>query len=111
MGKFYGSVGFGLPEQKETSPGVWELCPNERSYPGDIKRLGLRYNYPGKVNTDVSISNRISIVADSYAFDNWMSIKYVVWNGVKWAVVNVTPAPPRLIIDLGDLYVEQEQSY
>lgn len=107
MGKFCGPVGFGISEQKETSPGVWEVVPNERKYYGDILANNFRQENSGNLNDNIVISNKISIVADPYARENFHLIKYVKWRGNAWKVTSVEERYPRLILSLGGIYVEQ----
>lgn len=109
MGRFCGPVGFGISEQKETSPGVWEVVPNERKYYGDILVNNFRQENSGNLNDNIVISNKISIVADPYAREHFHLIKYVKWRGNAWKVVSVEERYPRLILSLGGIYVEQEQ--
>lgn len=106
MSKFYGEVGFGISTQKETAPGVWECIPVSKKYYGDILQNNYRnQNNNSTTNDDIIITNRISIVADPYAHNNFHEIKYVVWKGIKWKVISVEETFPRLILNLGGTYV------
>lgn len=107
MSKFYGSVGFGLPKEVETSPGVWELVTVEQTYYGDVLQNSFRQQNSGNVNDDTIITNRISILADPYAIQNFTEMKYVTWKNQKWKIASVEEQFPRLILNLGGLYVEQ----
>lgn len=105
MAKFYGPVGFSLSQ--ETSPGVWEEIPVEKNFYGDILKNTVKGNEnPGKVNGDITVNNRISIVANPYAAQHFHQIEYVIWQGVKWKVESVDVEMPRLILNLGGIYVE-----
>lgn len=107
MSKFYGKVGFGLSSQVQTSPGVWEVVPVERNYYGDIIQNNFRnQSNNSTTNDDIVVTNRISIVADPYAHNNFNEIKYVVWRGTKWKVTSVEEQYPRLILSLGGVYVD-----
>lgn len=107
MSKFYGEIGFGVAEQKETSPGVWEVETVSRRYYGDILNNIFRNQANSNtINDDIVITNRISIIADPYAHNNFHEIKYVVWKNHKWKVVSVEEQYPRLILSLGGIYVE-----
>lgn len=107
MSKFYGKVGFGLSEQKQTSPGVWEVEPITRKYYGDILNNVFRNQANSNTtNDDIVVTNRISIVADPYAHSNFNEIKYVIWKGIKWKVISVEEQYPRLILSLGGTYVD-----
>lgn len=102
MAKFYGNIGFATTV--ETAKGVWEEQITERPYFGDVIRNKRQLRDAGKVNSDVDISNEISIVADPYANDNFQSMRYVVFMGTKWAVESVEVQYPRLILSIGGLY-------
>lgn len=104
--KFSGKVGF-LTNEKEISPGVWKPIIEERQYVGDIFRNRRYYQESSnKQNVDLNTSNQISILSDLYAQQNWSSIRYVVWNGVKWQITSVDVNYPRLTLDLGGVYNE-----
>ena len=107
MAKYYGPLGFGLSEQKETSPGVWELIPNERYYYGDRIKINRRVD-SSAINGNFNVSSQLSIMADPYALAHYFEIRYAVVDGVKWTVLNVDVQAPRLLLTLGGLYVEQE---
>lgn len=103
--KFFGTVGF-IGDEFETSPGVFKPEIVERKYVGDVIRNTRRLQNSDKQNPDFSISNQISILSDLYAQQNWHTIRYVIWNGVKWKVDSVDVSYPRLTLDLGGLYDE-----
>ncbi len=102
MAKFYGNIGFAATV--ETEKGVWEEQISERPYFGDVVRNKRQLRDAGKVNSDVDISNEISIIADPYANDNFHSMRYVVFMGAKWTVESVEVQYPRLILSVGGLY-------
>ncbi len=100
--KYYGSVGFA--ETTETAPGVWDEVITERKYAGDIIRASRRLDNAQQINDDVNVSNRISIVADPYALNNFANIRYINWLQHKWKVTEVDLQPPRMIFSIGGLY-------
>lgn len=105
MARFYGEVGYG--EAVETAPGSgkWVDTITEHAYYGDVIRAVRNLEIgDDKVNADISVSNSISIVADQYASENFLKIKYVRWSGVLWTVTNVEVRAPRLILSLGSVY-------
>ena len=102
MSKFYGKVGF--VKDVDDEYGVSMPVSEERSYYGDIIRLDRRWDQPNEVNDHLTISEEISIVADSYILDNLSYIKYVIVLGVKWKVKTITPAYPRIRLTLGGEY-------
>lgn len=100
--KYCGLIGFG--DTEETRPGIWEEVIKEYKYFGDVIRDTRRWNTTEYLNDNFNISNRISIVADPYAFDNFAHIRYAEWMGTRWKVTSVEVQPPRLILDIGGVY-------
>lgn len=102
MARFYGEIGYGISVEK--SPGVWDDEVKEVSYQGDVLRNIVNQDQVDKLNSDISVFNSISIVADQYAIEHFMNIRYVRWSGVRWTVRNVEVRVPRLILSLGSVY-------
>ena len=102
--RFFGPVGYG--ESSETLPGdgKWEDIITEVNYRGDVHRESRRIESDDKINSDLSVNNSISIVADDQANQHFHKIKYVMWQGVRWKVTNVEVKPPRLLLTLGGVY-------
>lgn len=104
MAKFYGAIGYA--ETEETSPGVWKETITEHRYYGEILQLTSRKDVGEHLNDNLNVSNKISIIADPFAYDNFHLIRYVVWMGAKWKVINVEAQYPRLTLTMGGLYNE-----
>jgi hypothetical protein len=102
MARFFGRVGYG--ETLETSPGVWVEDIVEHSYYGDVIRNTRELHQGQNLNSDISVQNSISIVADAYANDHFFAIRYVEWAGVLWTVSSVEVQSPRLLLRLGEVY-------
>lgn len=102
MARFRGNVGF--TNRTETVPGVWSDNIEERPYYGDTVRESVSKAASDKVNADIRLDNRISIVGDAYAFERYTKIKYVVRAGVRWEVTSVDYQHPRLVLSLGGAY-------
>jgi hypothetical protein len=100
--RFFGSIGYGVPT--ETAPGVWEDTITEKNYYGDVIRNTRQEQDDQKVNSDLTVQNSISIVADAYASENFFAIRYVSWAGAKWTVSTVEVNRPRLLLRLGGVY-------
>lgn len=103
MTRFYGAVGYS--HTVESEPGVAENVITERMYYGDVLGNTGRLNESDKVNPDLSMQGSISIVADPYAYEHFMKIKYITWLGVRWkpSTIDATK-PPRIILRLGEVY-------
>lgn len=106
MGKFHGKVGYA--NTVEQAPGVYVDCITERPYFGDVINAATKWTNGININDNVTVSTKISIVADAYAFDHFSKIKYCKWMCVKWKVIDITPARPRLILTLGGEYNGQK---
>lgn len=105
MAKFYGTIGYG--ETKEIRPGVWREDITEREYYGDVLQFIRRWESGEHLNDDLNVNNKISIVADPFACQNFHTMRYVEWMEVKWKVTNVEVQYPRLILTIGGVYNEQ----
>lgn len=108
MAKFHGIVGYAV--MTDTAPGVWEDGIKELPYDGDILRNTRRLQSSDQLNDDINISNEISIVADPFAYENFHSIRYVVYRGAKWKVLSVEVQYPRLILTIGGIYHGEQNS-
>ena len=102
MAKFRGNLGY--VKSVETSPGIWSDETVTRLYSGDVLQNVRRWQQNDKVNEDLTISNRISIIADSYILDNLSYIKFVEYMGAKWKVTDISIERPRLTLTLGGIY-------
>lgn len=102
--KFVGKVGF-WEEEVEVKPGVFRSDIVEKTYTGEVYRNKRRFQSgENQQNENLVINNQISILSDLYARNNWGSIRYVIWNGVKWKVTSIEVAHPRLILEIGGIY-------
>lgn len=102
MAKFAGLVGY--VTQEETSPGIWESVETEKKMRGDIVRLANTIGASDKVNDDVTLDNRISLVGDAFAKLHFMDIKYVIYLNTKWKVSSVEVSDRRIILTLGGVW-------
>lgn len=102
MAKYCGKLGFSVTE--EISPGDWQPTITEKTCRGDLKQTVWRSQNADKVNDDIKISNRISIIATPYTYANMSNIKYATWAGIKWKVTSVEVNYPRLILTLGEVW-------
>lgn len=108
MAKWHGKVGYA--EQVETTPGVWEEKITVHQYYGDVVRNIRRLEGSGEVNDNVNVSMEISIVADPYAIQNFHAMRYIEFMGSLWKISNVEVNYPRLVLTIGGLYTNVEQT-
>lgn len=91
--------------QSKIRRGVWiDDDIIERDYSYQLLSNNKRFENGIGLNDDITISNRISIIADAFANQNYFNIKYVEYNGAKWKVSSVEINAPRLILTLGGIY-------
>lgn len=101
--KFYGKVGF-WEGSVEVKPGIFKSRIIERPYTGDVSWNNRHFQTSENQNDDISLNNQISILSDLYSKKNFASIRYVVWNDIKWRVTNVEVNYPRLVLTIGGVY-------
>lgn len=106
MAKFSGNIGFTF--EKETRPGIWEPSIIERPYRGNVVKDIRRWPLGDSINGEITIANQISIVADNFANENFLNIRYLIWKKVKWKVESVETKTPRLLLTLGGVYKDDE---
>jgi len=109
MAKFYGAIGY-ADDEVEVRPGVWEVQITERNYFGDVVRDTAKMREAPKLNDDLTIDNRLSIVADPYAYEKFHAMRYIQWMGSLWKITNIDVQRPRLILTIGGLYHGQTPS-
>lgn len=103
--RYYGKIGYW--DTVEVKPGLFENRMIYKTYKGDVIRNYKRNQDGSKVNSDLSVNNQISIVADPYARDHFFKIKCVEWQGAVWKVSSVEVQWPRLILEIGGLLDEE----
>ena len=105
MAKYYGKIGYS--QTVETAEGVYEEQIVERSYYGDVVNYYVKPSESSEgLNSNVRVSNKISIVSDSFAMKHVGYMKYLVWKGIRWKIQTAEIAFPRILLTLGDLYNE-----
>lgn len=102
MTKFFGKIGFYITE--ETSPGVWTSKVVTKNYRGDIIRNYYRYDQSDSINDNLNISNNLSIIADSFCYENFGMIRFVEWMGSLWKVTGIELQRPRVLLTIGGVY-------
>lgn len=102
MSRFSGKLGFVMT--RETEEGVWLEDVVEIPVKGTIRSLYVRNNNDASVNTDLRLTNEVSVLMDTKIKTHLETLKYVVWKGSKWEVQSIGVNYPRLTINLGGLY-------
>lgn len=102
MAKFHGIVAYVTSE--ETTTGVWTEVVSERDYYGDVLREAKQWTRSENLNDNLILNNRISIIADDFAYQNLSVMRYVKYGGVSWKITNIEVQRPRLILTLGGVY-------
>lgn len=104
MARFYGAIGYGQTAEDPPGSGIHVEQITEYSYYGDVVRNLRRLEDGEGLNTDISVGNSISIVADQHAIQHFHNIRYIRWAGTLWTVSSVEVRSPRLILSLGSVY-------
>lgn len=107
MAKFYGEVGYLITQEKfidGRGTGIWEETFVKRKYYGEKVNTYSRWQAASGINDNIVNSTQISIVADPFAVENFMQIKYAEFLGYKWKVEKAEVQRPRIILTLGGIY-------
>lgn len=102
MAKFTGRVGY--VTQEESVPGVWSPVENTVMMRGDMLRQSSNSQNDDKVNSDVTLNHRVSLLGDAYSFANYFNIRWIEVSGRKLEVSSVEIQRPRIIVSLGGLW-------
>lgn len=102
MSRFSGKLGFVMTH--ETEEGVWLENVVEFKVKGTIRSLYVRNDNSSSANTNLRLTNEISVLMDSKLQIYLETLKYVVWKGSKWEVQSIGVNYPRLTINLGGPY-------
>lgn len=102
MSRFSGKLGFVIT--RETEEGVWLEDKIEIPVKGTIRSLYVRNDNNSSVNSNLRLTNEISILLNSKINTYLETLKYVIWKGSKWEVQSIGVNYPRLTINLGGLY-------
>lgn len=110
MAKHYGMIGFGrtVETDPENRPGVYQLVTEEHPYYMDVLSNNRRYEPGDGLNDDLNIRNEFSILADPFALENFVDMRYLTWLGTKWKITDVKVSFPRMTLSVGGVYNEQE---
>lgn len=100
--KFYGTIGFTIEE--ETAPGVWKNKTEEKQVYGDVLSNTRRWDNGQEVNSDLNVSNRISVVASRFIYEHLGAMRWLLWNGTRWKISSAEIVRPRVILTLGGVY-------
>lgn len=104
MARFSGKIGFGIQTEDPPGSGSYDDSIIERAYFGDVVTDSVKTQTEMKVNSDLTIGNSFSVVADPYAHEHLFAIRYIEWSGVLWTVVDAKVLSPRLLIRVGGVY-------
>lgn len=100
--RFHGKVGYGISTNRGN--GVWSDDITERTYNGTVLSATRNLEESDKVNDNIRLQNRISIMADAFALEHFLDMKYVEWEGTLWKVASAEPERPRIVITAGGVY-------
>ena len=102
--RFFGKIGYGESQESMDNPDVWDDVITEVDRGGDVIRDGTNLDPSDNVVDDLKVNNAISIVADKTLMAHFSKIRFVEWDGVCWKVTAVQVSPPRLILNIGEVY-------
>ena len=103
MARYSGMVGFG--QTKPNTKGQMVDYIQERHMTGEIVRDSYRHTQgTDKVNPDIVLVNTIRLLADWYAEQHFLDIRYVRYMGKPWKVQSIQYERPRITVTLGEVW-------
>lgn len=103
MSKYVGNIVYGIIVEDSITK-TWINKETSIKYKGDTVKNRSISRESDKINDDRLVSTIISIIADEFAYGNFMNILYVEYMGSKWKISSVEVQRPRLLLTLGGLY-------
>lgn len=99
---YYGRIGYVSTSQDPDHPTTWNESVSWRYYPGELSALSHRWmNSAEDSNSNINITNKLSIIADPYMCQNASAIRYVELMGSAWYVDSIQIEYPRIILSVG----------
>lgn len=99
--KWIGKLGYVTKVEHPTKPGIFIDKVIERTARGNIANDIWRRNEGEHVSDEISVTDRISILADQYTWANKHTIAYVVIDGIPWKVSTIENERPRMWLNVG----------
>lgn len=105
MARYSGMIGYEESAVEDpVGSGIYVDRIVERPAKGDLQWESARWNSSGGINDKLSLSHKVSIVADPYASQHYANIKYAMVYGTPWKVTSIEVQRPRLILSLGEVW-------
>lgn len=104
MAKFSGKIGYSNTIEDINRPGIWTEEIIEKYHRGDIIKEFNRWKSGESLNVSINISNKVSIVADSFSLNNLHKMRYIHIKGGLWKITGAEVERPRLILNIGGVY-------
>lgn len=114
MARYSGKIGYLITVEEEINGEKTGICKEkyiERQAYGDVIQNYSKWDSANQLNDNISVNNKISIVADPFALANFQHIKYATWMKQKWKVSTIEPNYPRLILNIGGIYNDDEDGF
>lgn len=104
MAKFFGKIGYSNTVDDPTRPGISIEEIIEKTHSGDIRKNFNKWVEGDDLNPDITISNKVSIVANSFSIDNLHKMRYIILKTGIWEITSAEIIRPRIILNIGGVY-------
>nr|DAX58528.1 MAG TPA: hypothetical protein [Caudoviricetes sp.] len=102
-------VDVGFQHFRETAHSVYRDDQVIRSYPAFVNRVMVRPVVQDDSSVeDVQLSNQVSFLTDWYSTKYIDNIRFVRWRGNRFRVRSVTWQWPRIVLEIGAPYPNDE---
>ena len=102
--KFYDAIGYAETVERPEGSGIYEDVITEKKLFGDVLRNTRALEEEDKVNNDLTIGNRFSLMPGTFPDENFESIRYIKWKGRRYLIRQIEFAERRLIVTPGGVY-------
>lgn len=105
MSKWSGDIGFESNQHEDPiGSGIFVSGIVDKHYKGDLTYESSKNLAGSGANDNLRLNQKLSIVADPYAYQNYTQIKYAKILSTRWKVESVELARPRLYLTLGGIW-------
>lgn len=104
MAKFSGYIGYVKKVEDPERAGTWTDDITEKKVCGNTLKSYMKDQDHINDSNILNMTDKLSVLADSYILENLQVMKYVKLKGIKWKISSFSIAHPRIILTLGGLY-------
>lgn len=95
-------IGYGSPT--EVRPGIFEDTIVERDALAEVVQRTEALDINDSIIPTYRTTTSVSVISDGPTKPMYNDIRYVKYQGFKWAITSVVHQPPRVVLYIGEKY-------